>query len=327
MSPGRRRLPRAPISRRVEAFLEMMAAERGAARNTIESYRRDLEDFSAFATARGRAPEEADAATVRAYLARLSGAGLAPRTSARRLSALGQFFGFLFAEGVRGDDPTATIDRPRQGRPLPKYLGEEEVENLLAAVHRRGGAEGVRLAALVEVLYATGLRVSELVGLPLAAISRDGRVLVVRGKGAKERMVPLGEPAARAVAAYKAVRADFMPKERRPTHERWLFPSRSAEGHLTRARFGQMLKEVAREAGLDTRRVSPHVFRHSFASHLLAHGADLRALQQMLGHADIGTTQIYTHVLEERLKALVRRAHPLAGEGKGAPTGTRRTES
>ena len=306
---------RAPLSRRVDTFLEMLAAERGAARNTLQAYRRDLADFSAFVAARGWLPEDADGTAVRDYLARLSGAGMAPSTSARRLSALRQFFRFLYADGLRDDDPCATIDSPRQGRPLPRHLSEDEVEQLLAAARRRGGAAGTRLVALLEVLYATGLRVSELVGLPRSALSRDGQMLIVRGKGGKERMIPLGDAAAEALVAYEAVRRGFAPKGRSAGRESpWLFPSRSRDGHLTRARFAQMLKAVALEAGLDAARISPHVLRHSFASHLLAHGADLRALQQMLGHADIATTQIYTHVLDERLKALVARSHPLAAD-------------
>jgi len=314
MTAGRRPAEAPAPSRHVDAFLEMLAAERGSARNTLEAYRRDLSDFAAFLKGRGQAPEDADAAAVRAYLARLSGAGMAPGTTARRLSALGQFFHFLFDEGLRDDDPSATIDRPRRGRTLPKFLGEEEVEALLASARARPGAEGARLVALLEVLYATGLRVSEMVGLPLAAFTGDGEMLIVRGKGDKERMVPLGEPARQALTAYMAMRVEFLGREGKAS--RWLFPSRSAQGYLTRARFGQMLKQVADEAGIDRRRVSPHVLRHSFASHLLAHGADLRSLQQLLGHADIATTQIYTHVLEERLKSLVKRSHPLARAAK-----------
>ncbi len=294
----------------VEPFLEMLAAERGASRNTIEGYRRDLGDFAAFAAKRGKAAEDVDSDAIRAYLADKDRAGLAPRTVARRLSALRQFFRFLFAEGTRTDDPTGPIDSPRQGRPLPKYLNEDEVELLLHAARLREGPRGLRLAALLEVLYASGLRVSELVGLPLTAQSRDGRVLVVRGKGSKERMVPLGDPAIDALNAYREVRDVFKPGK---AESPWMFPSRRGrEGHLTRSHFAQLLKELAVECGLDQRRVSPHVLRHSFASHLLAHGADLRSLQQMLGHADISTTQIYTHVLDERLRALVNQAHPLA---------------
>lgn len=287
----------------------MLAAERGASRNTLEAYRRDLECFAAFVESRSATVEAATAELVRAYLVDLSESGLAASTAARRLSALRQFFRFLFAEGRRGDDPTAQVESPRLGRTLPKVLSEEEVDRMLAAARMRPGPEGVRLTALLEVLYATGLRVSELVGLPLSAVARDPRVVIVRGKGGRERMVPLSEPARDALAAYKEVRQRFV---RGAEDSRWLFPSRSQGGHLTRHRVAQLLKELASEAGLDPTKVSPHVLRHAFASHLLARGADLRSVQQMLGHADISTTQIYTHVLDERLKTLVRDHHPLA---------------
>jgi integrase/recombinase XerD len=307
---------KAQPSRHVESFLEMLSVERGAAQNTIESYGRDLADFQAFSVARKRQPENADGDLIRKYLKKLSGAGMAPSTSARRLSTLRQFFRFLHAEGVRDDDPSSAIDSPKQGRSLPKYLSEEEVERLLMAAQNRPGSDGLRLLAMLELLYATGLRVSELVGLPLSALSRDGQFLIVRGKGGKERMVPFSEPARRAIETYGHVRESFLPKGRKGQGQNWLFPSRSKQGHLTRARFGQLMKELAIEGGIEPRRVSPHVLRHSFASHLLAHGADLRSLQQMLGHADITTTQIYTHVLEERLRQLVNTAHPLASSSK-----------
>jgi integrase/recombinase XerD len=290
----------------------MMVAERGAARNTIEAYRRDLLHFGDHVSSRNQRLAEADPDALRSYLEEMAATGASLRTAARRLSALKQFFRFLAAEGVRKDDPSATIDTPRAGRPLPKYLSENEVTCLLEAASLRRDAGGLRLAALLEVLYATGLRVSELVGLPMSAITRDGRMLIVRGKGGKERMVPLTDPAIEAVQAYLGVRDRYLPASSSRTGSPWLFPSRSREGHLTRVRFGQLLKELAAEAGLAPARVSPHVLRHSFASHLLAHGADLRSLQQMLGHADISTTQIYTHVLDERLHALVDTAHPLA---------------
>ena len=241
----------------------------------------------------------------------LSSRGMASSTAARHLSTIRQFFKFLYAEGQRGDDPAVAIDSPAIGKSLPKYLSEEEVEKLLNATQQFDGAEGLRLVVFLEILYATGLRVSELVGLPLSAVAGDGRMLIVRGKGGKERMVPLSEPAMEALSNYRDVRDHFLPNKRQHIASSYLFPSRSKEGHLTRARFAQLLKEVAVVAGVETARVSPHVLRHSFASHMLAHGADLRTLQQMLGHSDISTTQIYTHVLDERLKALVER-HPLA---------------
>jgi integrase/recombinase XerD len=293
-------------------FIEMLTVERGAAENTIESYRRDLFDFHVFCAARKRVIENADSTLIRNYIKKLSSAGMAPSTSARRLSALRQFFRFLYAEGVRGDNPSSSIDSPRLRRPLPKYLSEDEVEKLLKTAEQRHGSEGLRLVALLEILYATGLRASELVGLPLSAISRDGRILIVRGKGGKERMLPLSEPASDAIIKYKEVRNSFIPGGQQGAGGGWLFPSRAKQGYLTRARFGQLMKELAVVSGLDPRRVSPHVLRHSFASHLLAHGADLRSLQQMLGHTDIATTQIYTHVLQERLRQLLDEAHPLA---------------
>jgi len=296
-------------SRHIEAFLEMLAAERGAARNTLISYRRDLDHFAAFLATRGMAVEAADTMALRAFLAAEHHAGMSARTTARRLSVLRQFHRFLFGEGLRQEDPAAVIESPRQGRSLPKVLSEAEVERLLEAVRRVEGPEGIRLVALVELLYATGLRVSELVGLPTAAVARDPRVLVVRGKGGRERMVPLGAAARRALQAYLPLRRHFIPGG---GDSKWLFASRSAEGFLTRRRVGQLLKQLALEAGLDPAKVSPHVLRHAFASHLLDHGADLRSVQQMLGHADISTTQIYTHVLSERLKSLVHQHHPLA---------------
>jgi len=233
---------------------------------------------------------------------------MSPRTTARRLSALRQFHKFLFAEGVRPDDPTTQLDSPRLGRPLPKILDEAEVAMLIAAARRRDGAEGKRLICFVELLYATGLRVSELVALPLSRL-REERFLLIAGKGGKERLVPLSVPARAALSEYAAVRGEFLAEG---AASRYLFPSRGAEGHLTRRRCGQLLKELAIEAGIDPARVSPHVLRHAFASHLLDHGADLRSVQQMLGHADIATTQIYTHVQGERLRALVETHHPLA---------------
>jgi len=304
-----RRIPAGPADGRIDAFLEMLAAERGAARNTLDAYRRDLRDASAYLDGRGGSLQAAGAPELQSYMEQLSANGLSARTAARRLSALRQFFRFLHGEGWRDDDPTAQLESPRQGRRLPKVLSEEEVDRLLAAARSKQGPEGVRLVALLELLYATGLRVSELVGLPYSAVAREPEMLLVRGKGERERLVPIGAAARAALADYKAVRLLFL---KRPADERWLFPSRSAGGHLTRHRVAQLLKELAVEAGLDPSKISPHVLRHAFASHLLAGGADLRAVQQMLGHADIATTQIYTHVLNERLKSLVRESHPLA---------------
>ena len=296
-------------SRRVEAFLEMLMAERGAARLTLAAYRNDLADLAGFVMARGQALDTAGAAALHDYLAAAATRRLAPRTVARRLSAMRQFYRFLLSEGARPDDPTAGLDAPRLGRPLPKILAETEVERLIAAAAAWPGKEGMRLRCLLELLYATGLRVSELITLPFAAAQRDPRFVLVRGKGGKERLVPLSAPARQALAGYVACRAAFLPGGK---PSRWLFPSRGEAGHLSRQRCGQLLKALALGAGLDPARLSPHVLRHAFASHLLDHGADLRSVQQMLGHADIATTQIYTHVQGERLRRLVETAHPLA---------------
>lgn len=297
----------------VDAFLEMLLAERGIAANTLAAYGNDLQDFSDFLAARRIAVEAAGSGDLRDYMAMLGRAGMAPSTMARRLSALRQFHKFLYAEGYRPDDPATVIDPPRRGRALPKILSEPEVDLLLQAAKAKPGPDGLRLTALLELLYAAGLRVSELVGLPLAAITRDTGVLVVRGKGGKERMVPLTEASIRAVAAYRLERAAFLPKGLKEGQDsKWLFPSRAGSGHLTRHRFAQLLKELALECGIDAEKVSPHVLRHAFATHLLDHGADLRSVQQMLGHADISTTQIYTHVVSDRLKSLVETHHPLS---------------
>lgn len=305
------RRPRAePDDRHIETFLEMMSAERGAAANTLDAYGRDLTAFAAFAARRGVAPAAADTEVIRGFLSALAAEGATPRTAARRLSAIKQFFRFLLSEGVRDDDPSSTVDAPRRGRALPKVLSEAEVDALLAAARAGDGPRGMRLVALLELLYATGMRVTELVSLPMSALGRDRRFLVVTGKGNKERLVPAGDAARAAVDAYLPHRESFV---KNAAGRRYLFPSRSAAGHLTRDRFAALLKELAVAADIDPTRVSPHVLRHAFASHLLANGADLRSVQQMLGHADISTTQIYTHVLDERLKSLVQSHHPLAG--------------
>ncbi len=303
-----------PAGASVEDFLAMMVAERGAAENTVESYRRDLDDAAAFMGELAGVNQEA----LTRYLRGLTKRGMTPRTVARRLSCLRQYFGFLVDEGLRADDPTATIDAPKLGRTLPRALNEEEVNRLLGAARHRTGPQGLRLRALVELLYATGLRVSELVGLSMSACSGDARLLLVRGKGGKERFVPIGEAAGEALSAYLDIRERiFLRSKTSP----WMFPSRGNGGHLTRHRFAQMLKELAVEAGLDPGTVSPHVLRHAFATHLLANGANLRSVQLMLGHADISTTQIYTHILDERLKALVHEHHPLARREDAAQHG------
>jgi integrase/recombinase XerD len=293
----------------IEPFMEMLFAERGASANTTQAYRRDLRHFETHLTSLGGKLESCSDEDIRAYMGVMARAGMAPRTAARRLSALRQFFRFLYAEGLRDDDPSSAVDAPRQGRSLPKILSEKEVDTLLDGARARRGPDGRRLLCLLEIAYATGLRVSELVSLPMATTTRDERLLIVRGKGGKERMVPLTEAARGAIAVYRGERAYFLDGNR---DSPYLFPSRSAEGHLTRRRLGQLLKELAIECGIDQKRVSPHVLRHAFATHLLDHGADLRSVQQMLGHADISTTQIYTHVLGQRLKSIVETHHPLA---------------
>jgi integrase/recombinase XerD len=296
------------VSRYIESFLDMMSAERGASPHTLDAYSRDIVGFSESIDGDvARATSE----QLREYFDDILAQGLKPRTAARRLSCLRQFFQFLFAEGVRDDDPTSILDSPRQGSRLPKYLGEDEVDLLLEAARSESTPAALRLTAVLELLYASGLRISELVSLPLAAVARERPVIIVRGKGNKERMVPVGAPARAAVASYLEVRQSFIPANTK--NSRWLFPSRGATGHVSRDAVAKSLKDLAIAAGIAPSRVSPHVLRHSFASHLLAHGADLRSLQQMLGHADISTTQIYTHVLDERLRRLVETNHPLAG--------------
>ena len=287
----------------------MLTAERGAAILTLAAYRNDLSDLAGFLAGRSISLEDANSAELHSYLASRATVRWAPRTLARHISAMRQFYKFLLGEWVRKDDPTSELDTPRLGRPLPKVLSETEVAVLIAAARALPGDEGTRLSCVLEMLYATGLRISELVTLPFAAAQHDPRFLVISGKGGRERVVPLSEPGRAALSAYLACRDRFLP-DSRPS--RWLFPSRGRAGHLTRQRCGQLLKELAVATDLDPCRLSPHVLRHAFASHLLDHGADLRSVQQMLGHADIATTQIYTHVLTDRLRKLVETAHPLA---------------
>lgn len=295
----------------IEAFLEMMSVERGASDNTLSSYRRDLEDAS---ETLGGKLADADSASIRTYLEGITARGFAASSQARRLSALRQFFKFLYAENLRSDDPSGTLDSPKRERSLPKTMSEAEAGRLLdraaLEVAEDGGDKmgAMRLHALVEVLYATGLRVSELVSLPVTVALRDDRFFVVRGKGNKERMVPLSPKARQAMQGWLELRGTNAVFAQSP----FLFPANSESGHLTRQVFARDLKDLAARAGIAAAKVSPHVLRHAFASHLLQNGADLRAVQQLLGHADISTTQIYTHVLEERLVRLVNDHHPLA---------------
>ncbi len=297
-----------------EIFLEMMLVERGASPNTCVAYELDLTQYLEHL---GRANIDALSVTthdIRDFLSDLVGNGCMPPTQARKLSAVRQFHGFLCANGYRDDDPTSILDSPRQGRPLPKLLTLPEVDRLFEAARAIEGWRGARLRAILEILYASGLRISELVSLPIGALSRDWHVITVRGKGERERIVPLGEPARNSIASWLPVRDERIRADSRDrtVASPWLFPGSGAQGHLTRNTVNTMLKTLATSAGIDAHRVSPHIFRHAFASHLLANGADLRSVQKMLGHADISTTQIYTHVLDERLKALVRDMHPLS---------------
>jgi integrase/recombinase XerD len=320
----------------ISLFLDMLAAEQGAGDNTLDAYRRDLEDFSEFLARDGRSFAGVETQALRDYLADLDARGFKSTSVARRLSAMRHLFRFLLHERIRSDDPAAILSGPKRGRGLPKVLSISDVDRLLVRAKALADApeasapqrlRALRLYCLLEVLYATGLRVSELVALPLSASRRDARMIVVRGKGNKERLVPLNEPARQAMADYLAA-AEALTQEKNnggkdtvkntvkasknSAASKWLFPSFGESGHLTRQHFARDLKELAAAAGLAPRLVSPHVLRHAFASHLLHNGADLRIVQTLLGHTDISTTQIYTHVVEERLKSLVRDLHPLA---------------
>ncbi len=314
--------PKTSDAKLINLFLDMLAAEQGAGPNTLDAYRRDLQDFSGFLLGRSQSFAGVETQALRDYLAELDTRGFKSSSVARRLSALRHLFRFLLNERIRRDDPAAILSGPKRGRGLPKVLSISDVDRLLTHAKALTQApedsvpqrlRAMRLYCLLEVLYATGLRVSELVALPLSASRRDARMIVVRGKGNKERLVPLNEASRQAMADYlasmEALKSD---KKQNAVISKWLFPSFGESGHLTRQHFARELKELAASAGLTPRLVSPHVLRHAFASHLLHNGADLRIVQTLLGHTDISTTQIYTHVVEERLKSLVRDLHPLA---------------
>ncbi|MEJ6788331.1 tyrosine recombinase [Brevundimonas sp. BR2-1] len=291
----------------IEAFLEMMAVERDASPHTLSAYGRDLADAE---TGVEGGLMKGDEAELEAWYAGLARQGLSPATQARRRSAVRQFYRFALGEGWRADDPSRRLDAPKQGRSLPRTLSGDEIGRLLAAASAHDGAAGLRMVALVELAYASGLRVSELLGLRLEAVRRDPAWLIVRGKGGKERLAPLNASAREAVKVWLVARDAARP-EKAPDSP-WLFPSSSATGHLTPRRFAQLLDQAALDAGIDPARVSPHVLRHAFATHLLDGGADLRVVQTLLGHADIATTQIYTHVATDRLAQVVKSKHPLA---------------
>ena len=309
-------------ARLTNLFLDMLAAEQGAGANTLDAYRRDLTDFSEFIGRAGQSFAGVETQALRDYLADLDARGFKSSSVARRLSAMRHLFRFLLSERFRSDDPAAILSGPKRGRGLPKVLSISDVDRLLVRAKALAEApeasapqrlRAMRLYCLLEVLYATGLRVSELVTLPLSASRRDARMIVVRGKGNKERLVPLNEASRQAMADYLAAMEALKPANtKNAAASKWLFPSFGESGHLTRQHFARDLKELAAAAGLAPRLVSPHVVRHAFASHLLHNGADLRIVQTLLGHTDISTTQIYTHVVEERLKSLVRDLHPLA---------------
>jgi integrase/recombinase XerD len=293
----------------------MMAAERASAANTLTAYGKDLADAEGFLAGRGRSLQSASAEDIEAWFESLSARGLSPATASRRRAAARQFYRFVLSEGWRTDDPSRRVEAPRAGRPLPKVLSRADVEALIAASAARDGAQGLRLACLVELIYAAGLRVSEVTALPLADVARDPAYIIVSGKGGKERLAPLNDAARAAVKAFMAVRPSFFPKGVKASP--WLFPSRGRSGRLTPRRFAQLLNEAARDAGVDPAKVSPHVLRHAFATHLLEGGADLRVVQTLLGHTDIATTQIYTHVTQDRLRSVVEQKHPMARRGAG----------
>lgn len=305
----------------IDSFLEMLAAERGASSHTLSAYRQDLLHFLAFLNTLPPpilSLTEVTSLQINGYLIQLSQEGKRAATLSRRLSALRQFYQFLVSEGIVTTNPTLTIDPLRHQRPLPKILSEDQVLRLLDIASIQTDPEGLRLYAMLETLYASGLRVSELVSLPFTAIQTNQSFLLIKGKGGKERLVPLSEPAKVALDAYLKVRPLFL-QQAGLSGQKWAFPSSSHKGHLTRQRFGQLLKNLALTASLDPTLVSPHVIRHAFATHLLRHGADLLAIQKLLGHADLSTTQIYTHVVTDHLKNLVHHHHPLANPLAHAP--------
>lgn len=320
--PGRPAKPRPQVSKWINSYLEMLASEKGAAQNTIAAYDRDLIDVDLFMQSRNTSVESAKVADINGYIDALTNKTqikgdrenkTTPRTVARRISALRQFYKFIISEGVREDDPTSTVEAPKQKRTLPKILTEEEMNHVIKVAGEKGTPASKRLVCLLEMIYSTGLRVSELVSLPLTAYQEDSQFMIVEGKGGRERMVPLTSAAQKTLQDYVNNRKVFIGENDNGTQAQWLFPSKtSIKGHLTRQRFAQMLKDLSKAAGMPMGKVSPHIIRHAFATHLLKNGADLRAVQKMLGHADIATTQIYTHMLDEEVNEKVQANHPLS---------------
>ena len=316
--PGRPKMHKDPLPANVNAFLDLLV-ERGAALNTRHAYERDLIDVCSFLKKKNKELNSVTTQELKTYLGELGarenvkskgGGKTAVRTIARRISALRQFFSFMVSEGKRADNPMFSIESPKQTRTLPEILSEDEVSTLITTAQKQGGAESIRLVALLEILYATGLRVSELVGLPLAAIGPENRYLTVGGKGGRERVAPLSEPAQRAMKAYMDIRAKFLMSDSANVKAKWLFPTRTSEsGHMTRQRFSQLLRDLSREAGVNSKHVNPNILRHSFAAHLLKHGTDLQSVQKMLGHADITTTQIYTQLMDASIKGTGSTGH------------------
>lgn len=327
--PGRPPLEKPELSKWVDSFIEMLLTERGAALNTRQAYWRDLADYSVWLREnKSKEVEKATGEDIKGYLKDLSQkehekgdkkGQITSRTVARRLSALRQFYRYMISENVVSEDPTTNIESPKQKRTLPKTLTEGEVDLLISTAGEKGTAESVRLVCLLEMIYATGLRVSELVGLPLSAIGENEQFLMVEGKGGHERMVPLSNSAQKAIQSYLNVRTKFIGEEDKGAQAKWLFPSKTSNsGHLTRQRFAQLLKDLSAAAGMEDGKVSPHVLRHAFATHLLKNGADLRSVQKMLGHADIATTQVYTHIIDEQKQKTVEENHPLAKKSKAS---------
>ncbi len=319
---GRPAMPKPDLSPFIESFLDMITTERGAALNTRQAYWRDLADVSLFFKNNNIKIENASTDNIQAYMKELGSrinvkgdhrGKIAVRTLARRLSAMRQFYQYLISEGKRADDPTTNIETPKQERVLPKTLTEEEVNHLISTAAEKGNASSKRLVCLLELIYAAGLRVSELVGLPMSAIGENKEFLMIDGKSGRERMVPLSKPAQDALNAYLEARSERLERDDTLKGNKWIFPSKTSDsGHLTRQRFAQLLRDLAKDAGVEKGKVSPHILRHAFATHLLNNGADLRSVQKMLGHADIATTQIYTHILNDGVKASIEAKHPLS---------------